>query len=100
MLIKILLLPPSGPLLISLLGLLLWRWRQRLASMLLIIGTVSGYLCSIPVTAGLLSYSLQTEPVLNEYFLPLHKIGAIVVLGGGLHKDAPEYGDGPTVHER
>ena len=99
-LIKILLLPPSGPLLTGLLGLLLWRWRQRLGSMLLIIGTVSGYLCSIPVTANLLSHSLQTDPALNEYFLPLHDIGAIVVLGGGLHEDAPEYGDGPTVHDR
>lgn len=100
MLIKILLLPPSGPLLISLFGLLLWRWRQGLGWILLIIGLVSSYLCSIPVTAGLLSRFLQTEPALNEYFLPLHEIGVIVVLGGGLHEDAPEYGDGPTVHER
>lgn len=100
MLIKLLLLPPSGPLLVSLLGALLWRWRQRLGSALLIIGVVSSYLLSIPITAGLLSRSLQTTPPLIEYFLPLHKSGAIVVLGGGVHEDAPEYGDGPTVHDR
>ncbi|HRF43177.1 MAG TPA: YdcF family protein [Candidatus Competibacteraceae bacterium] len=98
MLIKLLLLPPSGPLLISLLGAFLWRWRS--GSVLLIIGVVSGYLFSIPVTAGLLSRSLQSEPPLIEYLLPLHKLGAIVVLGGGIHEDAPEYGDNPTVQDR
>jgi len=81
----------------SLLGALLWR--RGLGPVLLIIGVVSGYLFSIPMTAGLLSRSLQTEPPLNEYFLPLHELGAIVVLGGGIHEDAPEY-DGPTVHDR
>jgi uncharacterized SAM-binding protein YcdF (DUF218 family) len=99
-LIKLLLLPPSGPLLISLLGVLLWRWRRCFGLALMIFGAVSGYLFSIPVTAGLLSRSLQTEPLLNEYFLPLNELGAIVVLGGGVHEDAPEYGDGPTVHDR
>ena len=99
-LIKLLLLPPGGPFLISLLGVFLWRWRPRLGLSLLIVGVVAGYLLSIPLTAALFSRSLQTEPPLNEYFLPVHELGAIVVLGGGLHEDAPEYGDGPTVHDR
>ncbi|MCP5158784.1 MAG: YdcF family protein [Gammaproteobacteria bacterium] len=100
MLVKLLLLPPSGPLLVGLLGALLGCWHRRLSANLLLTGVISGYLFSIPVTAGLLSRSLQTEPPLDEYFLPLSQLGAIVVLGGGVYEDAPEYGDGPTVHER
>jgi uncharacterized SAM-binding protein YcdF (DUF218 family) len=99
MLIK-LLLPPGGPLLIGLLGALLWRWHPRPGLALLLTGAVLGYLCSIPFTACLLSRSLQIYPPLTEQILSSLRPTAIVVLGGGLHEDAPEYGDGPTVHHR
>ena len=100
MLIKSLLLPPGGPLLTSLLGALLWRWHPRPALALLLTGAVVGYLCSIPLTASLLSRSLQIYPPLTEQALPAPPPAAIVVLGGGVHEDGPEYGNGPTVHHR
>lgn len=100
MFIKSLLLPPGGPLLIGLLGALLWRWRPRPGLALLLTGALSSYLLSIPVTADLLSGSLQTYPPVTGPFQSSLRPGAIVVLGGGVHKEAPEYGDGPTVHHR
>lgn len=100
MLIKSLLLPPGGPLLMSLLGALLWRWHPRPGLTLLLTGTVLGYLCSIPFTASLLNRSLQIYPPLTEQVLSSPRPEAIVVLGGGLHADAPEYGNSPTVHPR
>lgn len=100
MLIKILLLPPSGPLLIGLLGALLGRRRRRLGGALLLTGMLSGYLLSIPLTASLLSRSLQVYPPLTEQALSSQRPEVIVVLGGGVHEDAPEYGLGPTVHPR
>jgi uncharacterized SAM-binding protein YcdF (DUF218 family) len=100
MLIKSLLLPPGGPLLMGLLGALLWRWHPRLGLALLLTGALSGYLLSIPVTASLLSRSLQTDQPLTGQVLSSLRPKAIVVLGGGIHEDAPEYGEGPTVHHR
>lgn len=100
MLIKSLLLPPAGPLLIGLLGVLLWRWQPRPALALLLTGAALGYLCSIPLTASLLSRSLQIYPPLTAAALAATPAQAIVVLGGGLHEDGPEYGAGPTVHQR
>jgi uncharacterized SAM-binding protein YcdF (DUF218 family) len=99
-LIKSLLLPPGGPLLMGLIGALLWHWRPRPGLVLLLVGAVLSYFCSIPFTASLLNRSLQIYPPLTEQGLPSLRPEAIVVLGGGIHEDAPEYGDGPTVHHR
>jgi len=55
---------------------------------------------SIPFTASLLNRSLQPDLPPTEHVLKLQQPGAIVVLGGGLHPDAPEYGEGKTVHAR
>ena len=75
------------------------RRHPRLGTRLLVVGTLLGYLFGIPLTANLLSRSLQSYPPLPEQLPSLTQAGAIVVLGGGLHKDAPEYGDGPTVND-
>lgn len=100
MLIKSLLLPPGGLLLMSLLGALLWRWHPPPGLTLLLTGAVLNYLCSIPFTASLLNRSLQIYPPLTEQVLSSLRPEAIVVLGGGLHEDASEYGNSPTVHHR
>jgi len=94
------LLPPGGPLLLSLSGILLSGHYRRVGLALLVLGTVLSYLLSIPLTANVLSRSLQAYPPLPEQVPPGGAAGAIVVLGGGLHKDAPEYGAGPTLHAR
>lgn len=93
---KTLLLPPGSPLLLSLVGVVLLRWRPRLGLSLLVVGILLGYGLSIPFTASLLIAPLQPYPPLAE---PIPLAGAIVVLGGGLRDDAPEYGHGPTVHD-
>lgn len=92
--------PPGGPLLVSLLGILILRWWPRWGQRLLVVGITLGYGFSIPLTANGLSHWLQTDPPIAESVLRSPTVGAIVVLGGGLHNDAPEYGDGPTVHDR
>ena len=97
---KSLLLPPGGPLLVGLIGALLWRWHPRPAAVLLLAGAISGYLCSIPLTASLISRSLQIYPPLTEQSLQALRPEMIVVLGGGLRETAPEYGAGPTLHHR
>lgn len=84
----------------GLIGALLWHWRPRPGLVLLLAGAVLSYFCSIPFTASLLNRSLQIHPPLTEQGLPSLRPEAIVVLGGGIHEDAPEYGDGPTVHHR
>lgn len=94
------LIPPGGPLLISLLGISLLRWHPRLGQRLIIVGSLLSYGFSIPFTAGLLNRPLQSDLPPTAHILKSQQPGAIVVLGGGLHADAPEYGDGPTVHDR
>lgn len=99
MLIKTLL-PPGGPLLLSLSGILLLAHYRRVGLALLVLGIVLSYLLSIPLTANLLSRSLQAYPPLPAQVSGAEAAGAIVVLGGGLQKNAPEYGAGPTLHAR
>lgn len=94
------LIPPGGPILLGLLGILSLRRRPRWGQRLLVAGALLSYGFSIPLTASLLSRLLQTDPPVAESALRSPAVGAIVVLGGGLHDDAPEYGDGPTVHDR
>jgi len=74
-------------------GILLWLCKRRRAGMgLLIAGVLTGYLFSIPLTAGLLNRPLQHfEPLVLEN-LPTRSPDVIVVLAGGLRKRAPEYG--------
>ncbi|CDH47082.1 conserved hypothetical protein [Candidatus Contendobacter odensis Run_B_J11] len=94
------LIPPGGPLLISLLGVLLLRWRPQLSQRLLVVGFLLSYGFSIPFTASLLSRPLQPYMPPTAHVLKSQQPGAIVVLGGGLYTYASEYGDGPTVHDR
>lgn len=81
-------------------GALLLRRSRRVGLKLLVVGTMLSYGFSIPFTASLLSGSLQPYPALTERALQSERPGAIVVLAGGLHEEAPEYGDGPTLHAR
>ncbi|HYQ91549.1 MAG TPA: YdcF family protein [Candidatus Competibacteraceae bacterium] len=98
-LLKALLLPPSGPILLGLVALMLLRWRRTAGMALLIVSVVLTYLCSIGLTANLLSRIIETyEPVTTEA-INAGRPGAIVVLGGGIDPQAPEYGH-DTVHIR
>ena len=86
-----LILPPGGPILIGVIGLLLLQ-RRRMGTTLLATSVVSAYACSIPFTADVFNYYVQSISALAEHDLEKEKPDAIVVLAGGLYDDAPEYG--------
>jgi uncharacterized SAM-binding protein YcdF (DUF218 family) len=96
-LIEALLLPPGGLLLLSLVGLLMWR--SRIGRNLMALSLMLLLILSLPVTADLLYLSLERAPVLTAARVSRDQPQAIVVLGGGRHLDAPEY-DGDTVSLR
>jgi uncharacterized SAM-binding protein YcdF (DUF218 family) len=93
-LLKSVMLPPSGPLLLAIAGVLLIKSRPRLARACLIVGIGSLWLLATPVVSDALSG-------LAEYYPPLNLQAAagaqaIVILGGGGQRAfAPEYG-GPA----
>jgi uncharacterized SAM-binding protein YcdF (DUF218 family) len=93
-LLKAIVLPPAGPLLLAILGLFLMRRRPRLARACLILGVGSLWVLASPwASDGLVG--------LAEHYPPLDLRGtdgaqAIVILGGGGQRAfAPEYG-GPA----
>lgn len=95
-LLETLLLPPGGPILLGLLGLLLLSVWLRLGMALLAVGALAAYLLSIPLTAGLLNRLGQPYPPLPESQWNDRGAEAIVVLAGGLRTHAPAY-EGSTL---
>jgi uncharacterized SAM-binding protein YcdF (DUF218 family) len=87
---KALILPPAAPLLVALIGLvLIGRW-PRFGRMLATLGVLALALLSLPVIAALLIRLVDDTPPLD----PARAVSAqaIVILGGGVRIDAPEYG--------
>lgn len=89
-LIKALLLPPGGPLLLVAAGLLLlWQGRMRAGRLTVLAGAALLWALALPVVSGSLLQSLEGA------WKPLESVpadaGAIVVLGGGRYAEAPEY---------
>ena len=89
--LKNLVLPPAGPLLLSIAGLVLLRRRPRLARALLVTGLALLWLLCTPIVADALTALAERYPA-----LPLDAASgaqAIVILGGGGYREfAPEYG--------
>jgi uncharacterized SAM-binding protein YcdF (DUF218 family) len=88
-----LILPPTGFLILAIVGLLLSRRYRRLGPALLVIGLISLWLSATPVIAD----ALQR---MTERYAPLdlsHPViaQAVVILAGGSVRIAPEYG-GPA----
>src|SRR5688500_7598238 len=84
-------LPPAAPLLVVLLG-LLWATRRRAFGLLLAFVGVAGlWFLSCNAVAVLLARTLlpQVPPVQPQ---DLRAVQVIVVLGGGVLPQAPEYG--------
>lgn len=99
-LLTALILPPTGPLLLALLGLWLAgsrsrRWRDG-GRILALLSLSALLVLSLPLTGKWLSRSLEIHPPLPA--AALRQAGAIVVLGGGSYFDAPEYG-GDTINQ-
>lgn len=95
------LLPPLNLLLLATIAALVARWRPRLGRLLLIATLVGGYLVSTSAISGrCLRYLETTVPVTTTAALAAQTDvpAAIVVLGGGSYRNAPEYG-GDTVSQ-
>jgi uncharacterized SAM-binding protein YcdF (DUF218 family) len=93
-LLKDLVLPPSGPLILALLGLVLLKVRPRLARACLIAGIASLWLLSTPVVSDALTRIVELYPPLDLRLAA--NAQAIVILGGGGQRArAPEY-QGPA----
>lgn len=93
-----LLLPPGGPLLLTLLGLLICRWRPRTARWLIAAGVLFGYLASISLSSAVLERGLDLPALRTPAELSSSGAQAIVVLAGGLKTRQREYG-GTTVND-
>jgi uncharacterized SAM-binding protein YcdF (DUF218 family) len=93
-LLKDLVLPPSGPLLLALLGLLLLKRRPVTARICLIAGIGSLWLLATPIVSDGITRLVERYPPLDLQLAA--NAQAIVILGGGGQRRlAPEY-DGPA----
>ena len=92
---KALLLPPFGLILLMAAGWLTMGRHRRLGRALFVAGLAALYLLSTPYVGRLLLRGLQVSQAL-PLDRPLDSAQAIVVLGAGLRREAPEYG-GDTV---
>ena len=86
---KMLVLPPAGPILIACAGLLSMRRAPRLGRALLWSGALSLALLCLPIVAWLLARPFDTQPL---DVAEAKRAQAIVILGGGTRRRAPEYG--------
>lgn len=85
-----LVLPPAGPLFVTMAGLLLLGRRPRLGRVVAWIGTITLLALSLePVSGLLLNAASRTTPLDPRAAATAQ---AIVILGGGVRRDAPEYG--------
>lgn len=89
-LLKNLVLPPTGPLLVAFLGLILLALRRRLGGAILCaLGLTSLWLLATPFAADSLVRWAERYPALDP--AQVGDARAIVILAGGVRVDAPEY---------
>lgn len=86
-----LVLPPAGPLLLALLGVLVAMRRRGLGLFIATVGIAATFLLSTNGMALVLADLLMPQ-VRAIQPQQLQRAQAIVVLGGGVHAQAPEYG--------
>ncbi len=86
------LLPPLNGILPLVLGLVMRRRWPRLGGGVLVLGLLSLVVCSLPVTGKYLMAGLEyRHPVLPQSALAGLDVDAVVVLGGGRYRQAPEF---------
>jgi uncharacterized SAM-binding protein YcdF (DUF218 family) len=101
-LLRDLLLPPAGPLLLAMLGLWLWSRRPRLARGLIALAVASLWLLSTPLIADAISRWAQAYAPF-DWTRPSGAQAIVIIGGGGFRVWAPEYGSAaadPVLLER
>jgi uncharacterized SAM-binding protein YcdF (DUF218 family) len=93
-LLKELILPPASPLILALLGLLLFKARPRLARIFIAAGLASLWLLSTPIVADALTGLVELYPPL-DFHLAAERQAIVILGGGGQRALAPEY-QGPA----
>lgn len=92
--VRDLILPPTGLLLLGFVALLVLRWRPLLGRVLLAAALLALWLLSMPLVSNELARFTQHYPALDVR--RAGAVQAVVILGGGGQRDyAPEYG-GPA----
>ena len=90
LIVSLLVLPPGGPIVLSLLGVLLWRRWPRFGRALAAAGAATLWLASLPIVANALVTALGGARPLDAD--AARQADAIVILGGGVRPEAMEYG--------
>lgn len=85
-----LVLPPGGPILLVLLGVLAWRRHPRAGRILSAAGALSLWLLSLPVVSAALVDAMGGGRPVDPSAAATAE--AIVILGGGVRVQAPDYG--------
>jgi uncharacterized SAM-binding protein YcdF (DUF218 family) len=99
--LKAIVLPPTGPLLIAAAGLLSRTRLPRIGRSLATVGVAGLLALSMPVVADFLGQFVDTSAPFDPD--AGRTAQAVVILGGGVRRDAPEYGGdtlGPLTLER
>lgn len=100
LILKALLMPPGGLLVLIAVGWLLRCWRPRLAGGCILGGLFGLWLLSLPVMSEWIARQLETEPPLSREQWPrlARQADAIVVLGAGRELNDPGWGsDQPSL---
>lgn len=95
--VKALLLPPGLLVALGLTGVLLYRRCRRLGLTCLIATPLLTLLLSMPVCSAIAARPFESFAPLAVNTLGEQRAEAIVVLGGGAYRRAPEYGGGENV---
>ena len=91
-----LILPPQGLVLLGLIGLVLLRWHRRLGLTLIAFSLISLWVLSMPVVSNQLQSMAERYPALDLSH-PVNAQAVVILAGGGV-RAAPEYG-GLTVDD-
>ena len=92
-LLTVLALPPASPLLLALAGIVVSARARRLGTLLAVLGVSALWLASCSAFASWLAATVMPPyPPQSASTLAAAKVQAIVVLGGGVIADNPEYG--------
>lgn len=84
---------PPGSLILAFIAAVILMWRSPTAARVLVsMGTVILYVLSIPAVAEPIARLQQSVDALDVNSRSLEHSGAIVVLGGGMYRDGPEFG--------